>query len=109
MEYQLTALTLQEMPLKRELATYSQVVKLTALNDWELAARGFFLDLQAGLDTLSIAPENDEEKEEVFEIKRGIIKALINRVTIENRRELRVEIKLNVLEMLEQAAKRDFT
>lgn len=82
---------------------------MTALNDWELAAREFFLDLQAGLDTLSIAPENDEEKEEVFEIKRGIIKALINRVTIDNRRELRVEIKLNVLEMLEQAAKRDFT
>ena len=108
MEYQLSALTLQEMNLKRELATYNEIVNMSALKDWEQAAREYFLDLQAGIDSLNHEPETEEEKDEIFKLKRDIVKALINRITINKRRELQVEIKLNVLAMLEHASTLDF-
>ena len=109
MEYQLTALTLQEMTLKRELGAYGQIVELTALGDWEEAAREYFLDLQAGIESLNLSPKSDEERTEIYEFKRDIIKSLVNRVTIDERRELIVEIRLNLLEMLKQAASVDIT
>ena len=59
MEYQLTSLTLQEMTLKRELGAYGQILELMALGDWEEAAREYFLDLQAGIESLNIAPQSD--------------------------------------------------
>ena len=48
-------------------------------------------------------PENLTDK------KRGIVKALVNRITIDKRRELRVEVKLNLLELLRQAAGEEFS
>jgi hypothetical protein len=74
MEYQLGALKLQELNLKRELVTYGELVELTALNNWEEAARDYFLDLKAGLESLNIAPETEEEKQEIYHFKRSIIK-----------------------------------
>jgi len=109
MEYQLTALTLQETSLKKELATYGEIARLSVLDDWEQAARGFFLDLHAGIESLGFLPESDQDADEIYQFKRGIIKALVNRVTIAERRELRVEIKMNILEMLEQAASLEFS
>lgn len=109
MEYQLTALTLQEGNLKRELATCNEIVNLTALKDWEAAAREYFLDLQAGIDSLNIEPETEAEKDEIFKLRRDIVKALVNRVTINKRRELQVEIKLDVLAMLAQSSHIEFT
>jgi len=53
---------------------------------------------------LNLYPKSDEERTEIYEFKRDIIKSLVNRVTIDERRELIVEIRLNLLEMLKQAA-----
>lgn len=40
---------------------------------------------------------------------RGIIKAPVNRVTINKRRDLQIEIKMNVLAMIEQTSAPDLT
>lgn len=109
LEYQLGALKLQEMALKKELAAYSEIGNLAALDDWERAADEYFLDLQAGIEWLNNIPQGEEDKNEIFQFKRDIIKALVNRVTIDKRRELRVEIRLDVLEILRQTAKADFS
>jgi site-specific DNA recombinase len=108
MEYQLGALTLQEMALKKELAAFSEINDLAALDDWERAAEEFFLDLQVGIEWLNSIPQGEEDKDEIYQFKRDIIKALVNRVRIDKRKELRVEIRLNILEVLHQAAKADF-
>ena len=109
MEYQLGALTLQEMALKKELAAYSEISNMAMLDDWERAAEEFFLDLQAGIEWLNSIPQGEEDKDEIYQFKRDIIKALVNRVKIDKRKELRVEIRLNILEILRQAARADFS
>jgi hypothetical protein len=108
MEYQLSALTLQEMALKRELATYSEATRLAGLDNWEEAVREYLLDKQAGMETLEVEPEDEEEKKEIFKVKRQLVKALVNRVTIDKRRELNVELKLDVLGILEQVGRQNF-
>lgn len=109
MEYQLTAIALQEMTLKRDLATFGDVIELAALDDWEQTAREYFLDLQAGMESLDFDPVSEEDKQEIYDFKRGIIKVLVNRVTIDKHRELNVEIKLNLLEILKRATGIEFS
>ena len=104
MEYQLTALTLQENNLKRELSTYAEIVQITDLNNWEQVAREYFLDLRVGIESLNKDPQSEEEKDEIYQFKRKIIKTLVNRVVIDERKNLNVEIKVDVLEMLKQEA-----
>jgi site-specific DNA recombinase len=104
MEHQLMELTLMEMNYKRELSKYSEIIDLTALGDWEQAAREYFLDLRVGIESLDFDPASEEEEQEIFEYKKGIIKALVYRVTIDKRRELKVDVRLNLLDILKQAA-----
>jgi len=54
-------------------------------------------DLPAGIESLNINPETEEDSTVIFEFKRGIIKTLVNRVMIDKRRELKVVLRLNVL------------
>jgi site-specific DNA recombinase len=109
MEYQLGALTLQEMDLKHELATYGEIVQLTELNDWEKIAREYFLDLRAGIASLNKAPENEQEEDEIYQFKRKIIKTLVNRITIDKQRNLKIEIRVDILDLLKNAASPDFS
>jgi site-specific DNA recombinase len=104
MEYQLTALTLQEMNLKKELASYGEVIEFSKLNNWEETVKEYFLDLRAGLASLNNVPENEAEKDEIFQFKRNIIKTLVNRVVIDEHRNLQVEIRVNILDLLKQVA-----
>jgi len=109
MEYQLTALTLQEMNLKKELATYGEILQLTALDNWEPIAREYLLDLRAGIESLNNEPESEEEKAEIYQFKRKIIKMLVNRIVIDEHRNLRVEIRVDLLDILKQDAFDDFS
>jgi hypothetical protein len=104
MEYQLSALTLQEMNLKREVASYGELIQLTAFDDWEKVAMEHFLDLRAGIESLNNEPETEEEKDEIFQFKRNIIKTLVNRVVIDEHRNLKIEIRVNILDLLKAAA-----
>jgi len=44
----------------------------------------------------------------IFELRRNIVKALVNRNLINKRCELRVKIKLNILVLREQTSSLDF-
>lgn len=69
------------------------------LEDWETKVKEYLADLQAGLESLNAVPQNDEERQEIFEIKKQIVGALVKRVTIDRNRELHVEISLNLLNL----------
>jgi DNA invertase Pin-like site-specific DNA recombinase len=99
MDYQLGALTLQELSLKREYTSIGQAMNIHVLGDWEAKVKEYLADLQAGLDSLNVIPQNDEERQEIFEIKRQIVNTLVKRVTIDRNRELQVEIRINLLNL----------
>ncbi len=88
MDYQLSSLNLQELSYKREMAEYLGLEKVAKLKDWEQAAINFFHTLEDGLMTLNIAPQTDEERHAIFELKRGIVKLMVEQVTITEDRQL---------------------
>ena len=99
MDYQLGALTLQELSLKREYANIGQAINIYALGDWETRVVEYLADLQAGLDSLNVIPKNDEERQEIFEFKKQTVNTLVKRVTIDRNRQLQVEISINLLNL----------
>jgi site-specific DNA recombinase len=100
MDYQLGALTLQELSLKREFASIEQAVNIHLSSDWEGQVIEYLADLQIGLDSLNTAPQCEEERQEIFELKKQIVNTLVRRITIDRNRELHVEIGLNLLGLL---------
>lgn len=108
MDYQLGALTLQELNLKREFTSIGQAVNIYLLGDWEAKVKEYLADLQAGLDSLNAVPQNDEERQEIFEIKKQIVNTLVGRVTIGRNRELRVVISLNLLNLINDDTSKRF-
>jgi len=60
MEYQLGALTLQELSLKREMTSIGEVARLYAFDNWEDAARVYLASLGDGLEELNTRPETEE-------------------------------------------------
>ena len=66
MDYQLGALTLQELSLKREFASIEQAVNIHLLGDWEMQVIEYLPDLQMGLDSLNAAPQSEEERQEIL-------------------------------------------
>jgi len=67
MDYQLGALTLQELSLKREFASIEQAVNIHLLGDWERHVIKYLPDLlQMGLDSLNAAPQSEEERQEIL-------------------------------------------
>jgi len=104
MDYQLGILSNQETNLRGEIASMGEFVRLSILGGWEEKARQYFEDLQVGLESLNTAPQNDEERQEIFTHKRQIVQTLIERVEIKKDRELKVNFRLNVLALLEQTS-----
>jgi hypothetical protein len=100
MEYQLGAMNFQELGLKRDLSSIEQAVNINSLGDWETEVREYLADLRAGLESLNAEPESEEERKEIFEIKRQAVTALVSRITIDRNRGLQVEISLNLLALL---------
>ena len=106
MENQLSAMTLQEVSLKHELSSLGQRININSLNDWEEKFMEYLADLQVGVEELkNVTPQNDEERHNVFLLKKQIIDTLVHRATIDRNREIMVEIRLNLLAILDQDAK----
>ncbi|HSV85532.1 MAG TPA: hypothetical protein VLH85_03090, partial [Levilinea sp.] len=99
MEYQLGALSLEKLTGKKDLASIDHLMGLEVLDNWEQKAREYLEDIRVGLESLNAAPQSDEERREQFEIKRQIVKALVERVDSSKDRELTVNFRLNVLEI----------
>jgi hypothetical protein len=104
MEYQSGALTFQELGLKRDLSSIEQAVNINSLGDWETEVREYLADLSAGLESLNTEPQSEEERKEIFEVKRQAVTTLVSRITIDRNRELHVEISLNLQALLENRA-----
>lgn len=63
-------------------------------------------DLQVGVEELrNAAPQNDEGRHNVFLLKKQIVDTLVHKATINKNREIMVDIRLNLLAILDQDAK----
>jgi hypothetical protein len=103
MEYQLGALTMQELSLKRELSSLGQAICINALNDWEAKVDEYLTDLRAGVEELRNAtPQTEEERHEVFLLKKQIVDTLVERVTIDKNHDVNVQIRLNLLDIIKR-------
>lgn len=100
MDLQLAALTAQDATLRRELMSRGQVLNLNDLGDWETQIREYFADLREGIKALNLPPETAEERKEQFTLKRQIVLNLVERVTIDRNRRLKVRIRLDLLKFL---------
>ena len=97
MDYQLGALTLQELSLKRDIEWVEQAANIQLVGSWEERVKEYLEDLQVGITSLNDEPESPEDQQEIFEIKRQIVTTLVRRITIDCNRELHVAIGLNLL------------
>ncbi len=111
MEYQLGILTVQEVSLKRELASLGRSININALENWEAKVNAYLEDLQAGIEELqNAAPQTKEERHEIFLFKKRIVNTLVSRVTIDKNRDLKVEIRMDLLDLSsEDPDQGDFT
>ena len=106
MENQLGAMTMQELSLKHELSSLGQRINLHSLNDWEEKFMEYLADLRIGVEELkNVAPQNDEERHQVFLLKKQMVDTLVHRATIDSNRKIMVDIRLNLLAILDQEAK----
>lgn len=106
MENQLSAMTLQELSLKHELSSLGQRINMNSLNDWEEKLMEYLADLRLGVEELkNVAPQNNEERHQVFLLKKQIVDTLVHRATIDRNRKIMVDIRLNLLAILDQDAK----
>jgi hypothetical protein len=103
MELQLGALTAQEVSMRQEMAELSEMVHLAALADWEAQAREYIGGLRSSIEWLNAAPQTDEERREQFEMKRQIVKMLVQKILIDKDKSMRVVFYLDILTLLEQA------
>lgn len=102
MEEQLAEISAQELALKKEMGTVADLDLLAALYGWEEKAREYFADLQAGLEELNAVPQTDEGRHEQFEMKRRVVNTLVEQVTIQKNRELKVTFRLNLLALAQR-------
>jgi hypothetical protein len=105
MENQLSQLTFQEVALKQELTTLGETININALNNWEDHVVEFLDDLRTGVEELKdVAPQTNEEQHEVFMLKKRVIDTLVERIEIDKDRNLHVQIRLNLLDILRNDA-----
>ena len=78
-------------------------MQLAALADWETQARQYIGGLHSSVEWPNAVPQTDEKRRERFEMKRQIVKLLIQKVLINKAKSLGVICYLGVLTLLEQA------
>ena len=56
-----------------------------------------------GIEELNnAAPQTEEERQEIFRLKKRVVDTLVKRITIDRNRELSVKIRLNLLDIIEE-------
>ena len=94
------------LSLKHELSSLGQRINLNSLNDWEEKCMEYLEDLRIGVEGLkNVAPQNDEERHQVFLLKKQIVDTLIHKATIDRNRKIMVDSRLNLLAIFDQDAK----
>jgi hypothetical protein len=82
------------------MGTFTDQSLLSAIDHWEDRAREYLADLQVGLLEINTIPQSDEERLEQFKLKRKIVNAMVDSVTIKKDRSLEVIFRLNLLQMI---------
>ena len=62
--------------------------------------------MRLGLESLNDAPLDDEERREIFQVKRKIVLDLVVKVKIGKNREMNVELKVNLPSLLNHQPER---
>jgi hypothetical protein len=90
---------------KSDLFALGQTININALDNWEAKFEEYLADLQTGVEALKeAAPQNEEERHNVFLLKKQVVDTLVKRVTISKDREINVEIRLDLIKILDQDA-----
>ena len=102
LDNQLSQVTLQEIALKRELSSLGPVIDIQSLDNWDLKVADYLTDLQVGIEELKTmtAPQNEEERHEIYLLKKKVVDTLVERVDIDKDRNLHVHIRLNLLDII---------
>ncbi len=96
-------LTSQQMNLQREVAACTEIVRLSALGDWEETVQQVLGAIQARLDLPeNTAPQPDEERHQWFKITRQIVQMLVERVELGKGQKLYVVSRLDMLSPISQ-------
>lgn len=102
LEYQLSAVTMQEVSLKRDLTSLGQAIDTNLLDNWEYKFNEYLADLQVAMDELKkAAPQTVEERHRVFLLKKRIVDTLLAEARIDQNREIHVTIRVNLLKIVE--------
>jgi hypothetical protein len=56
--------------MRYQLETYNENVNFQELGDWETSLQEYFLDLQAGLQSLDEFPTDEKDAHEIINLKR---------------------------------------
>jgi hypothetical protein len=87
-----------------------EAININALEDWEASVAEFLADLKAGVDELKIVtPQIPEEQHAIFLLKKRVVDTLVERVEIDRERNLQVQIRLNLLDILRKDARNGTT
>ena len=91
--------------MKRELSSLGEAMNFNAMDDWKKTATEFFADMKAGVDELkTVTPQRPEEQHEFFLLKKRVVDTLVERIEIDRERNLHVQIRLNLLDILRKDA-----
>src|SRR5512139_3754889 len=105
MEQQLGTLTLQEISHKRDLSSLGQTINISLLDNWQAKFEEYLADLRTGVDELkNAAPQTEEERHNLFLLKKQVVDTFVERVIIGKDQELKVEIRLDLLAILDNDA-----
>jgi hypothetical protein len=75
--------------MRQEMAALSEIVHLAALADWETQARRYIEGLRSSIEWPNAVPQTDEERREQSEMKRQIVKMLVQKALIRKDKTLR--------------------
>ena len=72
------------------------------LDNWEAKFNEYLADLRIGIEELRNAtPQTDEERHQVFLLKRKVVETLLAGATIDKDREVHVTIRLKLLDIVD--------
>jgi hypothetical protein len=84
LKYHLGGMSMQEVNLKRELASLGQAINTNMLDNWEAKFEEYMKDLRTGIDELrNAAPQAAEERHRIFLLKRQVVETLLESATID--------------------------
>lgn len=93
----------QEALRPPDLPAAKEIVSIPNLELWEEKTAEFLEDIRIGLNSLKeTAALDDQERQEIFNIKRQIVETLVEQINIGAGKKMEIVFRLNILTLLEQ-------